>query len=140
MELEEQSCFQMKKWLSEKNSIESIAMPAQFQVQVNRYSKTKLFDKYLWHFTSQFDCDGVRMLITYWIFVLSLFFNYWNLSKKMSLVNSFFIRGEKCFLFDHLLGNFHETCVQYSTFKFVIKNSLMRCLSDTGYLIAKCEK
>ena len=34
----------------------------------------------------------------------------------MSLVNScvFLIGGEKCFLFDQLIGNYHETCVQYN--------------------------
>ena len=45
----------------------------------------------------------------------------------MSLVNScvFLIGGEKCFLFDQLIGNYHETCVQcniqHSNFKLRYK-------------------
>ena len=104
VELEGQSCFRMKKWLSEKNSIESIAMPAQSQVQVNKYSKTKLF----WQISvGILSADLIVTGFEYWIhieyFFWVFFFNYWNLSKKMSFVCSFFWSGgEKRFLFDQL--------------------------------------
>ena len=130
VELEGQSCFQMKKWLSEKNSIESIAMPVQCQVQVH----TIILIQNQNCLTNIFGISSANLIVTgfeCWIHTYILieyffesFFQLLKTEQKKSLVNRFFDQTWKIFSLWHswiLLGNYHETCFQYSTFKLRCK-------------------